>query len=93
MSDNLFLSKKFLKIIENKQINVCSFTFSTSPFSNKDDFNILNTEIKVSELETQYLIAVRLSYTEKNDSLENLINDVKKLLLGFRNYIIKNSEK
>lgn len=47
----------------------------------------------LSELETQYLIAVRLSYIEKNDNLKDLINTVKKLLLGFRNYIIKKSEK
>ncbi len=39
------------------------------------------------ELDTQYLIAVRLNFTEKNDSIENLLTEVKKLLLGFRNYI------
>ena len=47
----------------------------------------------LAELDTQYLIAVRLGYLDKNDGLETLINDVKKLLLGFRNYIIKKSEK
>lgn len=41
----------------------------------------------LSELDTQYLIAVRLNFTEKKDSTENLLNEVKKLLLGFRNYI------
>jgi four helix bundle protein len=41
----------------------------------------------LSEVETQYLIAVRLNFTEKNDSIENLLTEVKKLLLGFRNYI------
>jgi len=41
----------------------------------------------LSELDTQYMIAVRLGYTENNEMLNDLINDVKKLLLGFRNYI------
>ncbi len=41
----------------------------------------------LSEVETQYLIAVRLKYIENNGALELLINDVKKLLLGFRNYL------
>lgn len=46
----------------------------------------------LSELDTQYLIAVRLGYLDKNDDLEALIIDVKKLLLGLRNYIIKKSD-
>ena len=41
----------------------------------------------LSELETQYLIAVRINYASKEESIENQINDVKKLLLGFRNYL------
>ena len=41
----------------------------------------------LSELETQYEIAIRINYTIKEESLENQINDVKKLLLGFRNYL------
>ena len=41
----------------------------------------------LQEVETQYLIAVRLNFTEKNDTIENLFTEVKKLLLGFRNYI------
>ena len=41
----------------------------------------------LSELDTQYLIAVRLNFIEKNNSIENLLTEVKKLLLGFRNYI------
>lgn len=43
----------------------------------------------LAELETQYLIAVRLNYTDKNINLENLLITVKKLLLGFRNYLVK----
>jgi four helix bundle protein len=43
----------------------------------------------LSELDTQYMITVRLNYIVKNEALELLINDVKKLLLGFRNYLNK----
>ncbi|WP_247649195.1 four helix bundle protein [Lutibacter sp. B1] len=42
----------------------------------------------LAELETQYLIAVRLKFVVENNSVEVLINDVKKLLLGFRNYLM-----
>ena len=42
----------------------------------------------LSEIETQYLIAVRLNYIEKNNNMEVSINDVKRLILGFRNYLI-----
>lgn len=41
----------------------------------------------LTELETQYLIAVRLKYVDKNDELMTLILKVKQLLLGFRNYL------
>ena len=41
----------------------------------------------VAELETQYLIAVRLHFTVNDEAIENVLNEVKKLLLGFRNYI------
>ena len=41
----------------------------------------------LAEIETQYLIAVRLKYLRGDKSLMSLINDEKQLLLGFRNYI------
>lgn len=41
----------------------------------------------LSELDTQYLIAVRLKYIKNNKELELLINDTKRLLLGLRNYL------
>ena len=47
----------------------------------------------LSELDTQYTIAVRINYTSKEENIENQINDVKKLLLGFRNYLEGKSEK
>jgi len=43
----------------------------------------------LSELETQYLIAMRLIFIEKEDTIEGQMIDVKKLLLGFRNYLNK----
>ncbi len=43
----------------------------------------------LSELETQYLIAVRLAFIKKEDTLEKQRIEVKKLLLGFKNYINK----
>lgn len=43
----------------------------------------------LSELETQYLIAVRLEFIEKEVVLEKQLVDVKRLLLGFKNYIDK----
>ena len=44
----------------------------------------------LSEIETQYLIAIRLSFIDKNEEFENLLVDVKKILIGFKNYLIKN---
>jgi four helix bundle protein len=41
----------------------------------------------LSELETQYLIAVRLGFTIKEDDFELQLIEVKRLLIGFRNYI------
>ncbi len=43
----------------------------------------------LSELETQYLITIRLKFVEKNKELEEMMLESKKLLLGFRNYIAK----
>ena len=41
----------------------------------------------LAEIETQYFIAIRLGYIENNKKILTLMNDEKKLLLGFRNYI------
>ena len=43
----------------------------------------------LSELETQYLIAIRLAFIKKEETTEEQMIDVKKLLLGFRNYLNK----
>ena len=46
----------------------------------------------LSELETQYLITIRLKFVEKNEELEEMMLESKKLLLRFRNYIAKKWE-
>ena len=43
----------------------------------------------LSELETQYLIAIRLEFVTKEDAFEQQLIEVKKLLIGFKNYINK----
>ena len=43
----------------------------------------------VSELETQYIIALRLGFADANNTLNDLLINVKKLLLGYRNYVRK----
>ena len=54
----------------------------------KELIQFLNIAIgSVSELETQYLIVIRLALANKNDNLEQLLLEVKKLLLGYRNYV------
>lgn len=41
----------------------------------------------LSELEPQYLMSVRLNLTEKDEKILQLMIAVKKLILGFRNYL------
>lgn len=43
----------------------------------------------LSELETQYLIAMRLEFIKNEQVFELQMIDVKKLLIGFRNYLNK----
>lgn len=43
----------------------------------------------LSELETQYLIAIRLGFVTKEATFDQQLIDVKKLLIGFKNYISK----
>lgn len=42
----------------------------------------------LSELETQYLITVRLKYIIENIEIENKINQVKRMIVGLRNYLL-----
>lgn len=43
----------------------------------------------IAELETQYLIAMRLGFLSNESIVEKQLIEVKKLLLGFKNYIDK----
>ncbi len=43
----------------------------------------------LAEVETQYLISLRLKYCDKNEILENELVTLNKLLIGFRNYLLK----
>ncbi|QED37785.1 four helix bundle protein [Antarcticibacterium arcticum] len=46
----------------------------------------------LAEVETQLIIAVRLVYVNEIDSTLDLITEVRKLTLGYRNYILKKSK-
>ena len=41
----------------------------------------------LAEMETQYILAIRLGYVKEDEEIMKLILKVKKLVLGFRNYI------
>ena len=56
---------------------------------NKEFIQFIHISLgSLAELETQYLIAVKLKYIEKNEGVIVQFNDVKRLLLGFRNYLM-----
>ena len=62
----------------------------TARKSNKELLQFISIALgSVAELETQYLIGIRLRYITEDNAIINLITDVKKLLLGFRNFIKK----
>ena len=46
----------------------------------------------LAEVETQILIAVRLEYIEEITPTLNLITEVRKLTLGYRNFVLKKSK-
>lgn len=57
---------------------------------NKELLHFLYTSLgSLSELETQYLIAQKLNFINENELITLQIEKVKKLILGFRNYIAK----
>lgn len=43
----------------------------------------------LSEIETQYLIAVRLKYIEVNNTIEEKIIEIRRVIIGLRNYLLK----
>ncbi len=57
--------------------------------SNKEFLQYLSISLgSLSELETQYLLSVRLKFIDPSKELEILIIQVRKLLVGTRNYIV-----
>lgn len=58
--------------------------------SNKELLQFLNIALgSLAELETQYIIVLRLAFVTQNKKCEMLMNEQKRLLLGYRNYIKK----
>lgn len=43
----------------------------------------------LSEVETQYQLSIRLGFSEGNKEINDIIETVRKLLIGTRNYLIK----
>ncbi|PKA82629.1 four helix bundle protein [Ulvibacter sp. MAR_2010_11] len=59
--------------------------------SNKEFQQFLSISLgSLSEVETQYQLAIRLGFISENTDLNNLLISVRKLLLGTRNYVRNN---
>ena len=43
----------------------------------------------LSEVETQYLLSVRLGFIQESNTINQLLSSVAKLLIGTRNYLLK----
>lgn len=60
--------------------------------SNKELLQFLSISLgSLAEVETQLILAERLKYKTNIESTLNLITDVRKLILGYRKFILKNS--
>lgn len=58
--------------------------------SNKEFLQFIHIAIgSLSEVETQYLLSIRLGFLKEDTGINELIITVRKLLLGTRNYIKK----
>jgi four helix bundle protein len=56
--------------------------------SDKENLYFISIALgSVAELETQFLLSNRLNYVQEIEPVLSSITDVKKLLLGYRNYI------
>ncbi|MBT8271907.1 MAG: four helix bundle protein [Bacteroidia bacterium] len=56
--------------------------------SNKEFLQFVSIALgSLTELETQYLIAIRLKYVKEDTDLTDLISKQRQLLLGFRNHL------
>lgn len=58
---------------------------------NKEYLYFINIALgSLSEMETQYILSIRLGLISESSNINDLIVIVRKLLLGTRNYIKKN---
>jgi len=58
--------------------------------SNKEFLQFINIAVgSLAEVETQYLLSIRLGFLKEDIGINELIITVRKLLLGTRNYIKK----
>jgi len=58
--------------------------------SNKEFYQYISIALgSLAELETQYLISVRLNFVNEDEQLVSAIKEQKQLLIGFRNHIKK----
>jgi methionyl-tRNA formyltransferase len=54
ISDNAYLAKEFEKIIEKQDFSNCTFTFGVSPFSIKNDFDlIISSKVEMYDLKKE----------------------------------------
>ncbi len=61
--------------------------------SNKELLQFISVALgSLAEVETQYIIAVRLKYTLESKEVLDLITIQRKLLLGYRNHIRKHND-
>lgn len=55
----------------------------------KEFLQFLNISLgSLAELETQYLLAIRLAFVNETEEIETLIKQVRKLIVGTRNYLM-----
>ena len=58
--------------------------------SDKEFIQFLHIALgSLAEVETQYLIAFKLRYIKEDKNFKKRINEVRSLLIGLRNYLLK----
>ena len=83
--ENYVLKQQFLRSAISIPSNIAE---GSGRKSDVELMRFLNIALgSLAELETQYLIACQQNYFEKTVTFENQFETVRKLILGFRNYI------
>ncbi len=84
-SENYILKQQFLRSAISIPSNIAE---GSGRKSDVELMRFLDIALgSLAELETQYLIACQQNYLEKTVTFENQIASVRKLILGFRNYL------